>query len=320
MSIYLGIDTSNYTTSLSLYNSDNGKMYMKRRLLPVKEGERGLRQSDCVFLHNKALPELFSELINEIKKDGLDIRDIQAIGVSSKPVRSEKSYMPCFTLGLSYAKTISGILNVPLFEFSHQEGHIAAAVYSLDENARAKFSGRFVAMHISGGTSDCLTVESDGGGYCAKRCGGTLDLNFGQAVDRTGVRLGFAFPCGKEMQEYALKSAKKYSPKISVNGLDYHVSGLENMAEKMIDAGEDKGDVCRFVFDYTADTLIKVIENIRKTDKSPVLLAGGVMSNSIIRERILSKFECDDIFFSASVYSSDNACGIAYLTKSAVEK
>lgn len=94
---YLGIDTSNYTTSLALYNSEDNSVIQSKKLLPVKQGELGLRQSDALFHHTKQLPELFKELFKDF------IGEIKAVGVSVKPRNTEGSYMPCFLAGESVA-------------------------------------------------------------------------------------------------------------------------------------------------------------------------------------------------------------------------
>ena len=52
----IGIDTSNYTTSIAYFDGTDGENCS--RLLPVKQGELGLRQSDAVFAHTKCLPAL----------------------------------------------------------------------------------------------------------------------------------------------------------------------------------------------------------------------------------------------------------------------
>ena len=62
MGLYLGIDTSNYSTSAALYNSNTGEIHMHRQLLPVPEGRLGLRQSDAVFFHVKQLSAVLHEL------------------------------------------------------------------------------------------------------------------------------------------------------------------------------------------------------------------------------------------------------------------
>ena len=117
MPYYLGIDTSNYTTSCALYNSDTDTVVHRKKLLPVKKGELGLRQSDAVFHHTVQLPELMRELF-----DGFD-GEIAAVGVSDAPMRAEGSYMPCFLTGVCAAESVSAATGKPLFRFSHQPLH-----------------------------------------------------------------------------------------------------------------------------------------------------------------------------------------------------
>ena len=117
----LGIDTSNYTTSVALYDEENKIAYNFKKLLPVKSGEKGLRQSDAVFHHTMQIRELL--------KDAFKITtDISSVGVSISPCDNDGSYMPCFMVGQTVAEAISGALNAKLFTFSHQRGHVAAAL------------------------------------------------------------------------------------------------------------------------------------------------------------------------------------------------
>ena len=87
----LGIDTSNYATSLAVYDSAGGAPVMLKRFLPVKQGGLGLRQSDAVFHHTAAIPQLLEEL-----KQKTNLEELSAVGVSTKPRPAEGSYMPCF--------------------------------------------------------------------------------------------------------------------------------------------------------------------------------------------------------------------------------
>ena len=297
----LGIDTSNYTTSLCLIENDI--IIEKRKLLEVKKGERGLRQSDAVFLHNRNLPALFKELYNGEK--------IDAIGVSFAPRNSEDSYMPCFTVGAGYGEVLSEALNIPIYKFSHQQGHIMAAISSISmENL---LDEKFIAFHISGGTSDILEVSPYNEGLEINRIGGSLDLNIGQAVDRIGVKLGLSFPCGKELEKLASEGSSHYDPKISVSDMEFNISGMENMAEVMIKKGESKENVALFVYDFIIKTIEKVLNNIyARYSEIPVVFAGGVMSSNIISTYFTNKYKC---FFSKSEFSSDNAFGIAKLAE-----
>ena len=149
----IGIDTSNYTTSIAFFDGIGGENCS--RLLPVKQGELGLRQSDAVFAHTKSLPELSGRLFSHVQKDS-----VTAVGVSTRPRAVEGSYMPCFMVGYSHAKLLSDVLNVPLVEVSHQQGHVAASLWSADR--LDLMDQPHLAWHLSGGTRELLVVEPEG--------------------------------------------------------------------------------------------------------------------------------------------------------------
>lgn len=309
--LILGLDTSNYTTSLSIMTTDGELLANIKRPLPVKEGERGLRQSDAVFAHIKNLPSAFEEAA-EYTSDGR----IVAIGVSEKPRNLEGSYMPCFLAGVSAATAASVSLGVPLYRFSHQCGHIMAAIYSsgnfdlLDED--------FAAFHISGGTTEMLKVSPSENAFKAALIGGTKDLNAGQIIDRIGVKMGLNFPCGPELERYALAfDGRIPKKKISRDGLYVNLSGLENMALKLYSETESREAVSAFTLDYICRAIVEMSdEYLRLYGKTHFVYAGGVMSNSIIKRRLSERFECS---FAEPAMSADNAVGIAYLTKRAYE-
>lgn len=304
MSYFLGIDTSNYTTSVALYNSDTNEIISKKKLLPVKSGEKGIRQSDAVFHHTVQLPELMNELF-----DGKHYK-INGIGVSTKPCNEEGSYMPCFLTGISVAVSLSNTLNVPLYRFSHQDGHIVAALFSA--NKIDMINQNFFAFHISGGTSQTLLVEPYNEYFKTEIISDSLDLKAGQAVDRVGVSLGLKFPCGPEIEKLALQSGKKLQ-KIKVFRRDgnFSLSGVENKCKKMLDDGEKAEDISMFCLSYIYSAIDDTVgEIIKKYGNLPVVFSGGVMSNSIIRNEIQKKYNS---YFAEPYYSSDNACGIAIL-------
>lgn len=302
--ITLGIDTSNYTTSVALYNSESGEIRQKRMLLPVKHGEKGLRQSDAVFHHTNRIGSLTEELF-----DGFD-KEIDAIGVSEKPRDAEGSYMPCFLVGLNTAKSISAAMNKPLYGFSHQSGHIMAALYSADMLEMK--NDRFIAFHVSGGTTEMLLVSPDENRiFKAEIIGETKDLNCGQAVDRAGVMMNLDFPCGPALEKLALASDKTFNPKICVSDGNCSLSGVENQCRKMLSQGGKNEDVARYCFDFIGKTLEKMtVFAIEKYGNLPLVYAGGVMCNSIIRNRLASEF---DAHFAKPEFSCDNAVGTAVL-------
>lgn len=200
--------------------------FQKKMLLPVKSGERGLRQSDAVFHHTQQLWQVVSAVIDECGKPDF-------IGASYAPRDAEGSYMPCFTVGLNTAKCLSSALGVPLYKFSHQAGHVAAAVYS--SGHIELFDREFIAFHVSGGTTEALLVRPDEEKLLnIDIIGRTLDLNAGQAVDRVGVAMGLKFPAGAELEKLALKSQKVFKPKPCVKDTDCCLSGIENKCLDMI--------------------------------------------------------------------------------------
>ena len=134
------------------FDDVSGCVFQKKMLLPVKSGERGLRQSDAVFHHTQQLWQVVSAVIDECGKPDF-------IGASYAPRDAEGSYMPCFTVGLNTAKCLSSALGVPLYEFSHQAGHVAAAVYS--SGHIELFDREFIAFHVSGGTTEALLARPD---------------------------------------------------------------------------------------------------------------------------------------------------------------
>ena len=305
---FLGVDTSNYTTSLSLV-CDGEVALNVRRLLPVKDGEKGLRQSDAVFLHTKALPELSKELFDSCPDA---VGKIRAVGVSSKPRDEEGSYMPCFLSGISYASAVAHSYGVPLYNFSHQAGHIAAAIYSSQKGFSYFDEKPFISFHISGGTSEALYTESDDETYLCKIIGGTSDASCGQIIDRAGVEMGFGFPCGKELDALCVNSTKKLPVCVSFKDGYFSMSGLQNKVEKFLSVGESKEDIAMFLFKSIASSIRKCTEYLREQNGNlPVLYAGGVMSNSIIRSELSL---LPDVYFASPALSCDNACGTALLT------
>ncbi len=301
---FLGIDTSNYTTSAAVYISEENKIYQSKRLLPVGKGKLGLRQSDAVFHHTKQLPEMIEKLFGEniLKKPC-------AVTASSRPRNSEGSYMPCFLCGEGVARSLGSIEKIPIYTASHQTGHILAALYSAGRLDLV--SHRFIAFHVSGGTTDCLLCEPDKENILSiSEIGTSLDLKAGQAVDRVGMMLGLDFPCGRQLEALASGADKKINVKAVLKGNDCCLSGLENKCCAMADAGEKSENIAAYCLDTIAETILAMTENaVRCYGTLPLVFAGGVMSDIYIREKITARFK--NAYFAAPEFSCDNAAGIA---------
>lgn len=312
--LFLGIDTSNYTTSAALVD-ERGEILLNGKIpLPVREGERGLRQSDAVFHHVKNLPEAARLVGETLRRHTDDI--LAAVGCSCAPRDAEGSYMPCFLSGVSAAEFVSASNGLPLYRVSHQAGHIMAALHSACWSSGADrdaiMGESFLAFHVSGGTTDVLLCEPDVERiFRITQIGGSRDINGGQAIDRTGVRMGLHFPCGAEMDKAALTyEGKLPKPKLSVDGTWCNLSGLENKAAALYESTGDLAETSAYTLDFIAKTLETITKNVLdELGNLPVIYAGGVMSSRYIR-KTLSRYG----MFADAACSSDNAVGVALLT------
>lgn len=308
---FVGIDTSNYTTSVALCSYDGTVLANLKRLLPVSEGECGLRQSDAVFAHVRNLPILMQEL-----RPYLEGRKILAVGYSARPRQAEDSYMPCFLAGKAAAESMAAPLDAPLLPFTHQDGHVMAALYSAGRTDLLQSGTPFAAFHVSGGTTEVLLVDPDMDGFSISLAGKTADLHAGQAIDRVGVMMGLQFPCGREMEKLAETFTEKLpTPRVCVKNGDCNLSGLQNLAEKLWRESGDRARVSAYVFSFLGRTLEKMTAALDEAHPGlPVIYAGGVMSNRYL-QTLLGKRK--NTYFAEPAFSADNAAGIALLCRNA---
>ena len=298
---FLGLDTSNYMTSAAAYSREGGMLW-ERKLLPVAAGQTGLRQSDAVFSHIKQIPELLEKLLPQLGGN------ICGVTVSDRPRDAEGSYMPCFLVGETVAWSLAAAFGVPLRRVSHQTGHILAALYSagiLDWRER-----RFLAFHVSGGTTEAVLVEPDAERVLRAECvAGSLDLKAGQAIDRVGVMLGMDFPAGPALAALAERSSRKFKIRPYIRGCDCSLSGIENQAQNMLRRGEPEEDIARFTIQSVGAALDGMTSALLdKYGALPLLYAGGVMANTELRRMLGEKY---DARFATPALSGDNACGVA---------
>lgn len=297
----LGLDTSNYTTSAAMFDGTEGKNIS--RLLDVRPGELGLRQSDALFQHVKRLPKLLERLAEEGAEP-------EAVGASTRPRAVEGSYMPCFLVGESQGRGIAAALGVPFYAHSHQQGHLAAAAWSAGR--LDLLDAPFLAWHLSGGTTELLLVKPEGYTVTAEIIGGTSDLSAGQLIDRTGVLLGLQFPAGKELDGLYAQADACYETRVKLKDLTFSLSGMENQVKAMKEEGKTPGTIARFALDAISNVVWRATQEAqRRYPGLPVLCSGGVASNSQLRTG-LTEF-CQAIFAQPQ-YSTDNAMGTAILT------
>lgn len=309
-SYHLGIDTSAYTTSVAVLNKDGEVIIDLRKLLKVKQGSLGLRQQEAVFQHINNLPEMFDYIANKI-----ELSKIKTISASIKPRNAKDSYMPVFKVSQGHAFILAKALNAEYKEFTHQDGHIAAGLLSCD----IQYLERFLALHISGGTTELLLIENKKNNFSIDLIGGTLDISAGQLIDRIGIALGLPFPCGPHLDELSNSGCifEKDIP-ISTTKTWINFSGPETFFKKILKQYIDKPEnIALSLFYCIAKSLYNIIiEAIRIYKIKDIIIIGGVASNRYIRKKLENDIVYKDIgrlYFPHYEYCTDNAVGIAYL-------
>lgn len=332
--VVLGIDTSNYKTSVALVSREGTILCNLQRFLDVKKGERGLRQSVALFQHVNRLPDMLEEAFRLLPAD----TELSAVAVSSKPRPAEGSYMPVFLAGVSAARTVAAARGIPLFTFSHQEGHVAAVRLG----SPLEHTERYLSFHFSGGTSECLLAE----GGKLEIVGGSRDLAFGQVLDRVGVAMGFAFPCGQELDRLAMEAAAQAGraadsdgvsagsgrvkgnllPRIKCEDGSINLSGIETKCQRVLSAyrethpfaGPDREAFCRRLSIMLMDRLCQAMadQTAQLAEQNAVtdaLFAGGVSSSRFIRAYLPARIPGIRCCFGDPALSCDNAVGTALL-------
>ena len=325
--LYLGIDTSNYKTSVAVTDGTGRIVFERSEYLEVPAGSRGLRQSEAFFRHSCRLPEYIREVCSEVSAG-----DIRSAGVSSRPRRVEGSYMPCFLAGVNAAEEITSVLGIPLHHFSHQEGHAAAVLEYGRSPADITASDKHVVlMHLSGGTTESLICAPDAHGYDLSICGGTRDISIGQLIDRAGVAMGYHFPSGMYLDELAEQyteaehnTLKPGIPAVRITDGCFNLSGTETQILRWIEkSSEDEYPYIAYsLFDRTAQLLAAAaVQASDAADTDTVYMAGGVSSSSFIRKSTEKKLDMITkggrsrpiIIYGEPALSGDNAVGTALL-------
>ena len=297
----IGFDTSNYTTSIAYFDGNDG--INCSQLLPVREGELGLRQSDAVFHHIQSLPVLSGRLFSHIQTDS-----VTAVGVSTRPRAVDGSYMPCFTVGYSHAKMLADALHVPLITCSHQQGHVAASLWSAGR--MDLMDTPHLAWHLSGGTTELLLVRPNGKSVDCQCIGGTTDISAGQLIDRTGQLLGLPFPAGKHLD--ALWQNAKMADLFRVKCADFSfsLSGVQNKVTPYYENCQNEVETAAYALRCVCYAVCTATQNAQKAFPGlPVVFSGGVASNSMLRQ-MASHLEP---VFCPPQYATDNAMGVAVL-------
>ena len=308
MSVVLGLDTSNYRSSLAAVSLEGEILLNRLELLPIEQGKRGLRQSDALYLHLKQLKGMDAAL-----REALGGRRIVAVAASAAPRSRPDSYMPVFEAGETLGRLMAAVLEVSFFPTSHQLGHLRAA----RRGTALEGERDFLALHLSGGTTDLLAVR----GTEVTQLGSGLDLHVGQLVDRVGVAMGLPFPAGLELEKLAERGHSRALLGCSMAGgdLSCHFSGAETKALSWIREGKmSPEDTAREIFDLIARTIARMLlAGRRAAGLDRALLCGGVASSSLFRAMLEDRLSrcgaAPEVCFGDPDLSGDNAVGGALI-------
>ncbi|WP_300350618.1 tRNA (adenosine(37)-N6)-threonylcarbamoyltransferase complex transferase subunit TsaD [Clostridium sp.] len=257
--------------------------------------------------HIEAINAVVQEAIEEA---GMTFEDIDAIAVTYGP-----GLVGALLVGLQYAKGLAYSLDKPLIGVNHIEGHISANFIDHKD-----LEPPFVCLVVSGGHTFVVHVE-DYGKF--EIIGETRDDAAGEAFDKVARAVGLGYPGGPKIDKLAKegnKDAIKF-PKANFHDdtLDFSFSGVKsavlNYLNKMEMKNEEinKADVVasfqKAVVEVLTDNAIKTCK-LRNADK--IAIAGGVASNSALRENL--KKECEKrgikVLFPSPILCTDNAAMI----------
>ena len=303
---FLGIDCSAYTSSLALVDREERLVWEGRKALTVREGSLGLRQSEAVFAHIKNLPLLWEEGASRLENARL-----AAVAASVKPRPVAGSYMPVFKVSEAAGALIARTLGIHFYTFSHQEGHIAAGLWS-----SGLPPGHYLAVHLSGGTTELLSVKAKEGAHLEiDRIGGSSDLHACQFVDRIGVAMGLGFPAGPALEEWACRGRTgAITLPLAVKGTAISFSGPASHAQRLLERGCNRHDLARAAELCIADSLAEALHAACSAGVyAGILIAGGVAANAYIRERLLQRGPGIPLHFASPAFAGDNAAGLAVL-------
>jgi len=223
--------------------------------------------------------------------------------------------MPCFMVGYTHAKMLSDLLKVPLVEVSHQQGHVAASLWSA--GAMELMDQPHLAWHLSGGTTELLLVEPEGKNVICTKIGGTTDISAGQLIDRTGQLLQLPFPSGKHLDVLSKEASMKETFKVKCANMEFSLSGVQNKVQQFHAKHENSTETAAYALRCVAKAVYLATEQALKAYPGlRVVFSGGVASNTMLRDVIAPL----NPVLSQPQFSTDNAMGVAVLAHRITEE
>uniref|UniRef100_UPI00404B8DC8 tRNA (adenosine(37)-N6)-threonylcarbamoyltransferase complex transferase subunit TsaD n=1 Tax=Flavobacterium sp. TaxID=239 RepID=UPI00404B8DC8 len=249
-----------------------------------------------------------------LRKANVNKNQLSAIAFTQGP-----GLMGSLLVGNSFAKSMAMGLKIPLIAVNHMHAHILA--HFIDEEGFAKPTFPFLALTISGGHTQIVRVDDF---FSFTILGETTDDAVGEAFDKTAKILGFPYPGGPLIDQWAQKGNPKAfaftEPK--VDGLNFSFSGLKTqimyfiqkkVAENPDFIAENQADICASVQHTIVHILMQKLKKaVEETGINQVAIGGGVSANSGIRKAVhdAEKKYGWKTFIPKFEYTTDNAAMI----------
>jgi N6-L-threonylcarbamoyladenine synthase len=257
-----------------------------------------------------------------LKSANKELKDLEAIAVTQGP-----GLMGSLLVGISFAKSLSLALDIPLIGVNHMQAHILA---HLADDCEKHPSFPFLNLTVSGGHTQLVVVHSP---TRMEVVGETIDDAAGEAFDKAAKVLGLDYPGGPLLDKMSQTGdAKKFSfPIPKVEGLNFSFSGLktsllyflrDNQKENKNFIEEERANLCAS-FQHTVVTYLlrQIQRGLTSTQINQIAICGGVSANSELRKQLLAFGEKNEVevFIPPFKYCTDNAAmiGVAahYLMK-----
>jgi len=266
--IGLGVESTAHTFSCAILEKKGkqGKILSDvRKIYRPPEGE-GIHPREASRHHVENSAIVLSECLQEA---GVTIKDLDIISYAAGP-----GLGPCLRVGAVVARSLASYYNIPIYPVNHAIGHIELG--KLLTGAKNP-----LVLLVSGGHTMLLAFLNKQW----RVFGETLDITLGQLLDQFGRSLGFASPCGKNIEDLALSTSNYVLLPYSVKGNDVSFSGLLSATKLIVQ--KSKADAC-FSLQETAFAMISetVERALSFTRKKELLVVGGVAANKRLSEML----------------------------------
>lgn len=289
--IGLGVESTAHTFSCAILEKKGkqGKILSDvRKIYRPPEGE-GIHPREASRHHVENSAIVLSECLQEA---GVTIKDLDIVSYAAGP-----GLGPCLRVGAVVARSLASYYNIPIYPVNHAIGHIELG--KLLTGAKNP-----LVLLVSGGHTMLLAFLNKQW----RVFGETLDITLGQLLDQFGRSLGFASPCGKNIEDLALSTSNYVLLPYSVKGNDVSFSGLLSATKSIVQ--KSKADAC-FSLQETAFAMISetVERALSFTRKKELLIVGGVAANKRLSEMlqdVCKRHRCK-FFVAPQKYAGD--CG-----------